>query len=296
VIGWEREPFELLNEGLFRITDPGPLHAPIHSFTIRRNEKRQLILETHGPVDAKSSAPEYPSGTLRLNTDTTGLASATGATATLTGVQPYDVVTKNDYGKNTHVLTEISLIHRIDIALRSEEKPAYIIDWLDNYPMEPFHWPDSIKTSTSSTKTRNIGLGEDSITLTTSDGTQGSSLAAAKLSIAGVDVYLCALDPKEAVDRVRPGCLLYVGQPDEDFRRKVRNALSFSLGAFLVDLGSAVYSASWDLQSYRLNSAYSIAGRVFDLPVLHPAPLNGRSWQYSIERSELARLVSLTCQ
>jgi hypothetical protein len=94
VIGWEREPFELLNKGSFRIADPGPLHAPIHSFSIRRNEKHQLLLETRAPADAKSSAPEYPSGILRLNTDTVELLNVSGIKATLCGVQPYNVHTR----------------------------------------------------------------------------------------------------------------------------------------------------------------------------------------------------------
>lgn len=213
MIGWEREPFELLNEGLFKITDPGPLHAPIHSFSIRRNEKQQLLLETHGPVDAKSSAPEYPSGTLRLNTDAVQLSNVSGIKATLSGVQPYDVHTKNDYARQRHELTETALIYKIDIVLRSDEKPAYTIDWLDNFPKSPFIWPDFIKTSRSATETRNIGLDEDGISLMTSDTVEGQSRAAAKLVIAGVDVYLCALDPKETTDRLRPGCILYVGQP-----------------------------------------------------------------------------------
>jgi hypothetical protein len=73
----------LLNKGSFRIADPGPLHAPIHSFSIRRNEKHQLLLETRAPADAKSSAPEYPSGILRLNTDTVELLNVSGIKATL---------------------------------------------------------------------------------------------------------------------------------------------------------------------------------------------------------------------
>jgi len=38
---------------------------------------------------------------------------------------------------------------------------------------------------------------------------------------------------------VKPGCIIYVGNPDEEFRKKVRTAISFALGVYLVDLGSA---------------------------------------------------------
>ena len=292
MIGWGREPFELLNEGGFAIVEPGPLHAPIYGFSIRRNEKQQLLLETRAPVDAKSSAPDYPSGTLRINTDSVELLNAGGIKATLKGVQPYDVFKENNYAKHHHELTETSLIHKIEIVLRPDEKASYAIEWLDNFPRGPFHWPDVIKTSSSTDTTRTIGLGEDGITLTTSDGTQGSSRAAAKLFVGEIEVYACALDAKEAGDRPRPGCILYVGQPDGLFRCKVRNALSFALGTYLVELGGASYNDRWELQCCQFNQAYSIGRKVFDLPILHPAPLNDRYWQHGVDRGHLNRLVN----
>jgi hypothetical protein len=113
VIGWEREPFELINEGHFRVTDPGPLHAPIHSFSIGRNEKQELILKTLAPTDAKSSAPKTPSGTLRFNTDAVELTNLAGTRLILSGVQTYSVKTSHRHEKNEHALTEEALVHRI---------------------------------------------------------------------------------------------------------------------------------------------------------------------------------------
>ncbi len=43
------ECLRILNKGFFEITDPGPLHQPIRSFSIRRDEKLHLILETEAP-------------------------------------------------------------------------------------------------------------------------------------------------------------------------------------------------------------------------------------------------------
>lgn len=70
----------------------------------------------------------------------------------------------------------------------------------------------------------------------------------------------------------------------------MRNALSFALGAFQVDLGSVVYK-DWEVHSFRLNDAYSIARKVFELPVLHPAPLH-MNWQYGIDRIRLNRMLN----
>jgi hypothetical protein len=105
----------------------------------------ELILETHAPTDAKSTAPETPSGTVRLNTDTVELTNIAGIKAVLSGVQLYSVKTSNHYEKNQHVLTEEAQVHRIDVLIDGDAKPAYTIDWLDNVP-DLFHWPDTIKT------------------------------------------------------------------------------------------------------------------------------------------------------
>jgi hypothetical protein len=290
LIGWEREPFDLINEGLFRVTNPGPLHAPIHSFSIRRNEKLELILETRAPTDAKSSAPDLPSGTVRLNTDTVELTNIAGIKAELKGVAAFSVKTSHHHEKHEHSLQEAAGIHQIDVLIDSNAEAAYTIDWLDNLP-DLFHWPDTIKTSVSTVKTRKIAIDEDGITLTDSDTREGFGRHSVKLTVAGTEVFLCALDREETSDRRRPGCIIFRGAPDEEFRKRVRNALSFALGAFLVDLGSVVYTANWNARSFRIRSAYSIGRKVFDLPVLHPAPLHP-TWQHGVERLPLNRMVN----
>ncbi len=52
------ECIRLLNEGLFEITDAGPLRQPIRGFSIRRDDKLRLILETEAHPTATSSAAE----------------------------------------------------------------------------------------------------------------------------------------------------------------------------------------------------------------------------------------------
>lgn len=290
MIGWEREPFELINEGQFRVTDPGPLHAPVHSFSIRRNEKLNIILETRAPAEAQSSAPHVPSGTVRLNTDTVELTNAAGIRAVLSGIQPYSVKKSHHHAENQHVLTEEARVHRIDAVINASKEPTYTIDWLDNVP-DLFHWPDTIRTDVSTVTTRRIAENEDGITLTCSEGNEGFGRHAAKLFVAGTKAFFCALDRREAPDRQRPGCVIYLGTPDQEFRKRMRNALSFALGAFLVDLGSVVYTEDWEVNSFRLNDAYSIGKKVFELPVLHPAPLH-MNWQHGIDRFRLNRMLN----
>jgi hypothetical protein len=87
------------------------------------------------------------------------------------------------------------------------------------------------------------------------------------------------------------GCIIYVGNPAEEFRKRVRTAISFALGVYLVDLGSAVYSKDWEIISFKSRSAYSIDRKVLDLVVLPPAPMGAR-WQHELDRVPFARLVN----
>jgi hypothetical protein len=153
--GWDHEfavPF--INEGHFRVTDPGPLRAPILDFSLRRDEALNLILETKTAPDAKSPAPQYPSGTVRINTECASLENIGGVKVTLTGVLPYKVRTSTNYrtGQDEHV--EEAKIHALDAQVRSSIETRYTIDWLENLSESPFVWPDSVETSIETATTR----------------------------------------------------------------------------------------------------------------------------------------------
>jgi hypothetical protein len=42
VLDWKNQAIEILNEPGFSVTDPGPLHGPIRSFKVRRDERFAL--------------------------------------------------------------------------------------------------------------------------------------------------------------------------------------------------------------------------------------------------------------
>jgi hypothetical protein len=290
--GWDHEfavPF--INEGHFRVTDPGPLRAPVLDFTLRRDEALDLIIETKTAPDAKSTAPEHPSGTVRIATECVSLENIGGVKVRLTGVIPYRVRTSTNYriGQDEHV--EEAKVHALEAVVRSNVEARYTIDWLENLPLSPFIWPDFVETKTETATRRKFGLGDDGITLFSTESGQSSSRAAAKIVVAGIEIYVCALHRRDNDDLVKPGCIIYVGNLDEEFRKKVRNAISFALGVYLVDLGSAIYGKDWEIVSFKSRSAYSIDRKVLDLVVLPPAPMGAR-WQHEFDRGPFARLVN----
>ena len=85
---WEWESFErLLNNNSFNIVDSGPLRAPIRRFSISRDEKLKLIMETRAEQTATSIAADYPLGTVRVNTDAVTLSDGRGIEVVAAGVQ-----------------------------------------------------------------------------------------------------------------------------------------------------------------------------------------------------------------
>lgn len=75
---WQTEGFDLINQCWFMISDPGPLHQPIHRFKVTRDENLAIILETEGPTDAKSAAAYMSVGTVYSTTNQVKFANPSG--------------------------------------------------------------------------------------------------------------------------------------------------------------------------------------------------------------------------
>jgi hypothetical protein len=70
----------------------------------------------------------------------------------------------------------------------------------------------------------------------------------------------------------------------------VRRCLSFALGLYLVYLGNTAFDSDWHTVHFEAISAYSLWGRVFELPPMPPAPLGAR-YEWEIDRAMLSRSV-----
>ena len=283
------ECIAILNDGHFRITDAGPLHQPLRSFSIRRDDKLHIVLETDADLNATSSAVEHPAGTIRVNTERVQLRSLGGLDGELLGVMPYSTRTHN-VGATGQCLKEES---RVNIAKTNNPAagPAVrLIDWLENLPRSPFVWSAASRVTTNTVTTRTISL-DDGITLGSNSESNSLSYNAVKLRVRGVTFYVCAQEPEERPNGINPGCIIYDGAPDESFRKNVRVALSFALGLYLVDLGSTAYDAEWRIVSTFARSAYSLGRQAFELHASPLAPLGPR-FRCELNPSQLTRAVT----
>ena len=288
---WASEAFgEIINHGHFSITEPGPLHAPIRSFSVRRDEKLHLILETHCDTDATSTAIERPAGTVRISTDTTVLTNIGGIVARAVGVEALNVSTSFNHQTGERGLREYArVLQHIEAIIRDDLEPRYTIDWLENFEARSFVWPELVRRKKDTTET--LIVGDDGITLTSDDEDHSFSRNCVGFSVSGVKLYACASWQGSSGRGIKPGCIIYVGAPDDDTRRKIRTALSFSLGIYLVYLGHTVFSDDWHTIYFKSVNGYSAGQRVFDLHVLPPAPL-GPQYQHEITIQAISRMVN----
>jgi hypothetical protein len=288
---WEWESFDgLLNNGSFQIADAGPLRAPIRSFSIKRNEKLELLMETRAEGTATSKANAHPPGTVRLNTDTVTLSNTAGSEVVAGGVGPYDWRTSINADSPLGDLRELSSLHSLKGTIGPHRDPKYVIDWLANVD-DVFMWPDTSDDETAITKTRTLHGGDSETVLRASRKGGWHSRKCVKLRVDGCDFFLCAAEQATAKGVSDPGFILYTGNPSDDFRDKVRRCLSFSLGTYLVYLGCSSFCEKWSLVSFQAVSAYSLGGRAFELPALPPSPL-GTRFLWEIDRDILSRMVN----
>jgi hypothetical protein len=263
VLGWKNQAIEILNEPNWSVVNPGPLHHPVLKFTIRRDERFALFIETEAVKGATSTAGEIPPGTVRINTDKAGLGHMFGAKATLSGLNRVRLYPDAD------PVRERSRIHELTLTLPDRGIAVYTIVWLENLPSHHC-WPDRIQSHTDiKTKTT---FGEGRLEIPETDF-RGASRGAAILEIAGHTLYVCGPEPLDENKTPRSGCIVYEGVPDTQTRKKFRVALSLALGVYLVETGHTLFNKDWEPVAATAITAYSLGGRAFDLPMqsLHVA-------------------------
>jgi hypothetical protein len=209
-----------------------------------------------------------------MTTERVLLKSLGGLDGELLGVIPYSLKTRST-GATDHAGREETQVHIAKTTNPKGATAAYVIDWLENLPSSPFVWPAVSRMTSKTTSKRAIAL-EDGITITRDSDGYRSSHNTAKLTVDGCTFYVCALDREDQPAALKPGCIVFDGTPDDLFRKKVRTALSFALGLYLVDLGTSHYDSEWVPVTTLARSAYSLGRRAFDMGPGQLAPLGPR--------------------
>jgi len=109
--------------------------------------------------------------------------------------------------------------------------------------------------------------------------------------VAGHTFYVRAPWATDVSSTTNSGCIVYVGMPDDATCKKIRIALSFAFGVYLIETGHTLYDREWRIVSATSRSAYSLGRQAFDLGAMPLAPLTDRNFQFDIGRAKLTRMV-----
>lgn len=156
-----------------------------------------------------------------------------------------------------------------------------------------FIWPHSDDIETTGETRRKLKSPENVIILSSPIRSKHLGNTCARLVIEGVELVVgqSRAKPKHVAN---PGFILYVGTPDESFRLKIRNCLSFCLGTFLVYLGETSFDSDWKPVAFNARSGHALVDEAQELNGWQPAPL-GQRWEREINPEVLNRMLSSLC-
>lgn len=289
---WQHDHIdELLNSKHFWVDNAGPLASPVSDFWVTRDERDHLQLKSISASECEWQARHrHPVGTVRVNSDVVSFAGHAGAKLEAIGVQPRRFVQKRKFdGANS--CEEISDVARVVCDLRPSDQIAYTIDWLDNLQTDSGIWIGSfIKDESESVETRVFGRDDEIVLTRKISGLDQSSASVLHLTIGETKLYLAKTDKTHAQGRKAPGYVFYLGAPDDDYRTRIREVLSYCLGNHLIFLGSSFLSRAGEL--IRLDAVSPpIIGTVATIPAQPPSPLGDR-YEGEVNQARLEQMAN----
>jgi hypothetical protein len=275
---WEEETFELLlNNGMFQITDYGPLCSPINSFEIKRDDKQRLLLTTRSDENSKKDTlkfPELPAGTVHSNIACVTLSSS-DMTVVANGVMPFDQHFRSNPASRAYEKTEKAWVNSLEAVPEDAECVHQLIEWVDNVDTAIYIRPHSLVKNLETIVTRTFSDGAEPLKQHAKEKTSSSSRCL-RLNIAGHEIYIAPFQHHKRERPSGPGFILYKKFPCEDIRRKIRECLSFAFGLPLVYLGYTLLSEEFTFVGFKAVTPYIIDERAYSLPALPPAPVGSK--------------------
>ena len=264
-----------INDGHFEINEVGPLYSPLVNLKISRDKRLKLILTTTSEPGSKTECEDHPPGTVRINESLIQMTSISGAKVELTGIQPFNYsISTDSNGKSTR--TELSSVSKASVQIRDSVSGCFLIEWLENVDDGKFLWPESTEHKSEDSNMTVIGSGPTAVQINETSTSGRSSRNCIPLSIDNTDFHLVTSGKDENSLGIKSGYILYSGLPSEDFRKKVRNCLSFIIGRPLIQTGHSVFDSDWKIVSLEAISSYSMGQAAFDMHSMPPVPLGNK--------------------
>lgn len=272
---WEWERLEsYVEKNWFSVTDPGKLLSPVRSVRVWRDHDLRLVMEAKSAQHSGALLEQgHPPGTVRINEDLVELISPGGATARAFGVEIRKSNTHSSYQHGTQETIQTCSLSHFEISTSAQGSANYTFDWVANIDRSYYLWPDGVEDSTKEVSSRIFGFSDDPLTLTSTSTKHNLSRNCIDIKIGNFRVILGSTKLESEFSKSKPGYILYVGEPDEETRKRTRDSLSFALGFPIVHLGFAQFNEEQELLYFKAINGYSMNGKAFSVPVMPPAPV-----------------------
>ena len=250
--------------------------SQISKIALKRGADLDLRLITTSPdIKQFDTVAGVPAGTVFEAEDTVEFSLRGGGRGTANGVVYHKHNTSMSMramGKST--TKAFYSIQSIEFDFKRAVPAAYVIEWVDNLPTHLI-WTDHTRKDRVTEFAHTFGSGDAKIEISSSRKSYGGN-SALHLKVDGYDFYICR-SPTKSNGTGKQGKIVFKGTPSKEVRDKIRNCVSFVLGAPIVYYGVTEYCAAWQATAMQSVSAVSIDGAVFRLHDQPPYPIGSDS-------------------
>lgn len=257
-------------ENAIEITNPGKLLHPITKFKIWRDEKLQIFIETASSTLPKRDKDLIEAGTVYENNDFIEFTGFSKVTAKASGIAILSTSTTCTNGET--ITTQLSSIHTLEYFDGRPDDVELTFDWIANIDMRSYIWPGFTADLVQKVSKRQFGR-RNTLELVDISDREGLSSHSIEINACGYRTIVGCTRNKEIEEKLKPGYILYRGNPDDLTRKKIREALSFVLGFPIVHIGHAKFCKNNRRLQLSAREAYSMDGRAFNVHALPPAPI-----------------------
>lgn len=264
---WEWEDVERAIDSIRgQLGDHPLLHKKIIHYKISRNEDQDLNLTVTAPQQSyKPREPDRQLGEVYKNETKINISSDRGS-VTLTGVSFEEMRTTRG------ITTSVYSVRELDLKFDNSESPEYTFDWIGNAPHEYMFMGGGHQDETTNLTTR-IYSGDPEIILKSRGGSIGLANHSTRMRLAGYDIVFGVLPKSPLMAAIRPGFILYIGAPNKEKRREIRDSISFALGAPLVHVGCSTFATDYSPLGIEAVKPQSMGGRAWNIPSLPPTSI-----------------------
>jgi hypothetical protein len=267
----QQETFHLLlNSGLSKITDSGPLSFPVKSFEIKRDENQNLTITATSIANKRDCVDNFNNLETNITKSSSSIKFNCGdINAVASGVWNLSSYSNFNPTDNTGIRSEKACFESIESIPDDSEQVHYLIEWLDNIDTSLYIWPHGLKEESVTTFTRTF-LDDSEASAQHSIEKNYSVKDCLKLNVAGNEIYIVPSTNKSSKRSSGHGFILYKKFPPEDFRRKIRECLSFTFGQPLIYLGYTLLSNHFEFIGFKAISPYTYDEKIYDVQASPP--------------------------